>query len=243
MKKTLIASLICLGVSAPAFADNYFTYSPNATGTLAPENAYTGVTYAQSQYNNPSDRNTPYNPNYHKQIPPDVVNNQVYNTQNNSNSYVRAYNNEQYGIEVKIEVNDRLAKVYNIPTDQAHKFIIINGEEVPYLQGYDWYKEGRHKYSQPNYGVVHNGLIIKGSTQPVGQYVNVRLNVLYNDLVGFQKYCPENKRGCTELPQEVLSQNDVIIQTPLYQEVRAAQVKTANGDRIVVKFTVLPLVR
>lgn len=240
MKKTLIASLICLGVSAPAFADNYFNYSPNATGALAPENPYTGVRYAQSQYNNP---NNPHNPNYQRQLPPDVMNNQVYNTQANTSNYARAYNNEQYGIEVKIEVNDRLAKVYNIPTDQSHNFMVINGEEVPYIQGYDWYKEGRQKYSQPNYGLVLNGLIIKGSTQPSGSYVNVRLNVLYNDLVGFQKYCPENKRGCTELPQEVLSQNDVVIQTPLYQEVRAAQVTTANGDRIVVKFTVLPLVR
>lgn len=226
MKKTVIAALMCMGLSSAAFADNYFQYNSNPSGMLVAENPYNSSAAAPNGY-------TPTLPKIN--VPP---------TTGTIGNRLVALDYQALGLDVQLYVNDKLVKNYNVRTDADHQFIIINGEDVPYIKGYSQVKDGKKTYLEPQYSVSQNGLAIRGIAQPnVNGYVNVRLNVIYNDLVGFQKYCPTGQKVCSEIPQELLSENNVAIQAPYNQEIRAAEVRTSQGDRIVVKFTVVPLQR
>lgn len=208
MKKTILATLLCLGFATSAFAaDNSFEFrGVQAANTVVPTNTVNtpdGVVYTQYQ------------------VPPDMYPGRPVGP------------NDIYGLQVKVEVNDQVARVYDIPSSEVNKFVVISGEEVPYVSNF-------HRNGS-DYKVAQNGLVIKGKTKLESPYVLVNMRAFYNDLYGFDKSCARWKKDCIELPQEILSQSEILAKAAYLQEIRSNTFTTVGGDRVVVKFTVVPI--
>ena len=208
MKKTILATLLCLGFASSAFAaDNTFEFrGVQAANTVVPTNtvnAPNGVVYTEYQ------------------VAPDMYPGRPVGP------------NDIYGLQVKVEVNDQVARVYDIPSSEVNKFVVVSGEEVPYVSNF--HRDGSE------YRIAQNGLVLKGQTKIESPYVLVNLRAMYNDLFGFEKSCEKWKKNCVQLPQEILSQSEIVAKAAYLQEIRSNTFTTAGGDRVVVKFTIVPV--
>lgn len=147
------------------------------------------------------------------------------------------YRQGSYMIDVMLSSNGQIVKRYNIPVKPQQEFMIVNTEETQYIESYQKYNQGNKIINKPVYAKTTSGSAITGILNPSRMRdgtVNVHLNILNNKLLGFEKSCWTSRKECTELPQQVLTKQDVVVNTSFNNPVQATEFVNSKGKTMTV---------